>query len=132
DLLVPTVMVRAGEGEQLKDVRLTMALMRAAQAVLTRNFSSDELIGDTAGLSEAGVAGFVNGQALSAAGLAGLFGKPTTLATSPHLAAGQSVGAFASDFVTRGPIDAVRVVAEAIDAKGAPVRIERTVRVSSY
>jgi hypothetical protein len=132
DLLVPTVMVRAGDGERLKDLRLTLSLIRAGQAVLTRNFSSEELVGDTAGLGEARVPGFVNGQALSPDGLSGLFGKPTVLATSAELTAGQAMGAFASDFVTRGPVDSVRVTAEATDADGKPVRLQRMVPVSPH
>jgi hypothetical protein len=111
---------------------VSLALMRAGQAMLTRTFAPQELAGETVGLGEAGVAGFINGQALSANGLAGLFGKPTGLATSPELAAGQAVGAFATDFVFRGPVDAVRITAEATDAGGKPVRVEKTVPVRPY
>ena len=75
-------MVRAGAGEQLSNVVVTIDLLRAGQSLLTKQVNAAEMANDTGGLAEAGVAGFVNGQLLSPSGLAGLFGKPTTFAKS--------------------------------------------------
>jgi len=132
DLIVPTIMVRAGTGEQLSDVVVTIDLLRAGQSLLTKHVTSADMAMDTGGLAETGVAGFVNGQVLSTSGLAGLFGKPTTFAKSATIEAGQALGTFGNAFVTKGAPDQVRVSVSARTAGGAPVKLERTIGVAEH
>lgn len=132
DLIVPTIMVRADPGERLSDVSLTIDLLKAGQTMLTRTVHSAELAADTDGLAETGVAGFVNGQVLSATGLAGLFGKPTTFAKSATIEAGQALGSFGNAFVTKGAPDQVRVIVTARNANNAPLKLEKVIGVAEY
>ena len=132
DLIVPTVLVRADAGEMLQQVRFTIELSRKGQVVQTRFVSTEDVAGETAGLAEAGIAAFVNAQTLSTSGLAGLFGKPTALATSGEIDSGQAAGTFGNAFVSKGPVDRVRIIAEARSASGAPVRVEKSLLVAEH
>ena len=131
DLIVPTIMLRAGAGEQLSDVVVTIDLLRAGQRLLTKQVSGTDMAMDTGALAETGVEGFVNGQVLSASGLAGLFGKPTTFAKSATIDGGQALGTFGNAFVTKGAPDQVRVTVAA-RAGGAPVRLEKAIGVAEH
>jgi hypothetical protein len=132
EVVVPTVLVRAGQGEQLRDVTVTIALLRGGREIEARRLSGADLAGDTGGLTEAGVPGFVNAQLLHPGGLSGLFGQPTTFAKAATVESGQALGTFGNAFITRGPADQLRISVAATGAAGGRMTAEETIAVAEH
>ena len=130
DLVVPTIGIRAGTDEEFTVGNVRIELLADGRPAETRLITGGQMATDTAGLMEAPVAGFIDGQLLAKGGLAGFFQTPTVPARTERLKAGEALILTRQYFATRSQIETVRVTLEGTlqngrritAAQSAPVR----------
>jgi hypothetical protein len=132
DLIVHAAGVRAGTGESFRLESLRIEILANGVVRLTEDVPVARAVADTSRLAQAPVRGFMTGQLLDSAGLAGVFGAPTDFATGADLAPGQAIVTVRHHFSVGFQADHVRVIAVTRDRGGAELTFQATVQVRPY
>ena len=130
DVVIPTIGIRAGLDEEFTVGIVRIELLADGLPVETRLISGGEMARDTAGLMEAPVPAFVDGQLLAKGGLEGFFQAPTVPAATARLKRGDGLVLTKQYFATRSPVDSVRVTLEGISLNGQPMSATGSARVN--
>lgn len=109
DFVVHSIVVAAEPGETLEIQALRIDVLEAGAIVETRHVSPESLIASTQRLRSAPFPEAIGAQILHRGGLAGLFGRPVTLADSASLGPSTALFATAHYFATTATPDQVRV-----------------------
>lgn len=132
DLVVQAAVVATGPAERATVHSLRVELMQGDVARETRVIDAASLVANTQGLAQAGFAEAIGAHVLNADGLAGLFGRPVTLAAAPALEPSTALAATSLYFAVNFAPDAVRVTAEIENARGRAESVSVTVPVRPH
>lgn len=128
DIVIDDVVVAADAGETLHLQSLRLELYRDGAALETRVLPAAAVVQNTIALSEDDFPGALESQLLDAYGLAGVFGRPVTLANSAMLTPSTALIASGLYFAVNFEPDSIRVTADFREGGS----ITSTVSVSSY
>lgn len=131
DLLVHAVVVAAGPHENATLTALRIEILSKGRAALTREVAPEEMAGTAQGMAGAPFPEFVEGQLLDPKGLAGLFGRPVTFATSPAMTPATALIAARLHFSVGFVPDMVRATATLSGTSG-DTTVSASVPVRTY
>lgn len=132
DLIVHAAGIRAGPGERFRLEGFRIEILAKGAVRLTENVPADRAVADTSRLAHAPVNGFMTGQLLDPAGLAGLFGAPSVFAAGADLGPGEAILTVRHHFSVGFEADQVRVIAVGRDGAGVATTAVASVPVRPY